>query len=1137
MQNIEDLYELSPMQQGMLFHTLYAPESEVYFEQLLCILSGKLNFPAFQQAWQQVVARHPVLRSSFYWEEIEKPLQMVSKQVDLPWEELDWGHFTLKEQQKHLEDFLKGDRQKGFDLSQTPLMRFTIIQLREQTYQFIWSHHHILFDGWSMQIILKEVFAFYEANQRGEYLRLEHVRPYREYIQWLQQQDIEQGNKFWQKTLQGFENPTSLAVNKGLKTYKEQRFQLPQTVTEKLQSAARRHHLTLNNLVQGAYALLISRYSGESDVVFGATVSGRPATFEQVDSMVGLFINTLPIRTQVSGKTELLPWLKQLQTQALEQQQYAYCSLAEIQKMSDIHPGIPLFESILVFENYPIDSAKQETKNTLEISHLSCFERTNYPLTVVINPGSEFSGRIVYDTSCFDEQAIDRMIGHFQTLLTGMSNNLQEYISQLSLISAEEEKQLSLLENFQKTDSINYKCVHVLFEEQVEKSPNSTAIVYKQQHLTYDELNHRANQLAHYLQALGVKAEVRVGICVERSLEMAIAILAILKAGGAYVPLDPAYPTDRLAFMLEDVQTPILLTQTHLQDRLPLNSQTVVNLDSDWEIIAQYSKDNLHSEVNPENLAYIIYTSGSTGTPKGTEIPHRSILGFMFGVDYIQLDEKQIWLQHSSISWDALTLELWTPLLYGGRCVLYPGKIPTPEGLSKLIQEQGINTLFLTTALFNLMIDTMPQGLLGVKQLIFGGESVSVPHVHRALELLPRTQIIHAYGPSECTVFTCCYRIPQPDFSRDLENLSPTRREALNSPHSLSGKGAGGLGFAFVFPHNVKSQIPQQLAKNVQSIPIGKPIGDRTIYLLDKDLHRVPIGVTGELYVGGMSVARGYLNQPKLTSEKFIPNPFSDFKLPILDFPAERYASVAEIQNLKLYKTGDLARRLPDGNLEFMGRIDTQVKIRGFRIELAEIEAVLNQYPDIKQVVVIAPEDEPGKKYLVAYLVTKDNQPIPSILRNFLKTKLPDYMIPTAFVFMEAFPLTPNGKINRRALPVPDTSQRNLEIDFIAPRTSTEQELATIWAEVLKVKQVGIHDNFFELGGHSLLATQVISRLREAFSLDFPLRYLFENPTIAELAQKVIEQQIEQGENNALAQILGEVDGLSEAEVMQQLLF
>uniref|UniRef100_A0A0C1R7U7 Peptide synthetase n=1 Tax=Tolypothrix bouteillei VB521301 TaxID=1479485 RepID=A0A0C1R7U7_9CYAN len=1080
MNNIEDLYELSPMQQGMLFHTLYAPESELYFEQLVCILSGELNFPAFQQAWHSVVTRHSVLRSSFYWEEIEKPLQMVSKQVELPWVELDWRHLTSKEQQQHLEEFLKCDRQKGFELDMAPLIRFTVIHLAEQTYQFVWSHHHILFDGWSMQIVLKEVFAFYEANHRGEHLHLLPAHSYREYIDWLQQQDIDRAKNFWRQTLQGFETPTPLGGNREQGTgereriYDEQHFQLSQTATDKLQYVARQYHLTLNNLVQGAWALLLSRYSGESDVVFGATVSGRPPNLVGVDSIVGLLINTIPRRVKITAKTELLSWLKHLQTQAFEQEQYAYFSLAEIQRLSDIPPETSLFESLLVFENYPLDSNQKESKKTLEISHLRCFERTNYPLTAVINPGLQLSGRIIYDTSCFEEQTIARAIQHFQTLLEGIIANIQQEISQLSLLSAAEEEQLILLENHQKIDSIHYKCIHNLFEQQVEKTSNAVAIVYEKQNLTYRELNNRANQLAHYLQALGVKPEVRVGICVDRSPLMVVGILAILKAGGVYVPLDPAYPLERLAFMLGDVQASVLLTQTHLCDRLPIQDRTVVNLDLDWEIITQYKEDNLASEVNPENLAYIIYTSGSTGTPKGTEVPHRSIIGFMFGVDYIHLNADSIWLQHSSISWDALTLELWSPLLYGGRCVLYPEKIPTPVDLSRIIQEQGVNTLFLTTALFNLAIDTIPEGLLEVKQLLFGGESVSLPHVRRALELLPETKIIHAYGPSECTVFTSCY------------------------------------------------PIPKQLAQNVRSIPIGKPIGDRTVYLLDRDFHRVPLEVPGELYVGGASVARGYLNQPTLTREKFIPNPF--------------------VEGDTLYKTGDLARRLPDGNLEFLNRIDTQVKIRGFRIELEEIEAVLIQHPDIKQVLVTLKEGEPGNKYVIAYLLTKENPPtvetqdFTSRLRKFLKKKLPDYMIPTAFIFLKEFPLTPNGKIDRRALPAPDISQRNQGIDFVAPRTPTEQELATIWVEVLRLKQVGIYENFFELGGHSLLATQIISRLRETFLINYSLRELFENPTIAELAKIVSDRQLEQAENSLLEEILGEVDELSEEEAMQQLL-
>ena len=1076
MNNIEDIYSLSPMQQGMLFHTLYSPESEVYFEQLVCTLKGQLNLSFFQQAWQKVVAKYPVLRSSFHWEEIEKPLQMVSQKVELPWMVYDWKHWDNLQQKEALESFLKSDRASGIELDQAPLMRFTLIQLETDSYQFIWSHHHILFDGWSMQIILQEVFDLYESYNRGESLQLKSCHPYREYISWLQQQDSSQAKKFWQQRLKGIEAPTPLVVDKLIdnkpqeEAYQEIPFKLSFEITNQLQSLAQKHHLTLNNLVQGAWGLLLSRYSGETDIVFGATASGRTSELPNIDTMVGLFINTLPVRLQISGKEELIPWLKALQSQQFEQEPYTYYSLADIQKNSDIPPKMSLFESILVFENYPVDSSKNAPQRTLEITDIRCLERTNYPLTVVIIPNVELSGRIVYDTRRFEAETIERMIGHLQTLLAGMANHPELRLSEFSLLTKAEEEQLILAEN--QNDSliktIDYQCIHRLFEKQVEKTPNAIAIVYKDEQLTYQELNQRANQLAHYLQFLGIKLEDKIGVCIERSPLMAIAILGILKAGGAYFPLDSAYPVERLAFMLEDVKCPILLTETHLSNQLSVDDiKQVINIESEWKNISQYSSDNLLTQVTPDNLAYIIYTSGSTGTPKGTEIPHRSFIGFMFGVNYIKLGADNIWLQHSSISWDALTLELWTPLLYGGRCVLYPDNITTPENLSKIIKEEGVNILWLTCALFNLIIDTMPEALLEVKQLIIGGESLSVSHVRRALNLLPQTQIINGYGPSECTVFTACY------------------------------------------------VIPKQLDQNVNSIPIGKPIGDRRVYLFDQNLQRVPIAVPGEVYIGGKSVARGYLNQPILTHEKFIDNPFVDGDT--------------------LYKTGDLVRRLSDENLEFLGRIDNQVKIRGFRIELGEIETVLTNYSEIREAIVTIREDQPGDKSLVAYIVPHNHQLTTRDLRNFLSQKLPNYMIPNAFVFLDKFPLTPNGKINRLGLPAPNISQQNLGIEFVAPRTSTERELVTIWTEVLQLTKVGIYDNFFELGGHSLLATQLISRLKETFEIEFPFRYLFENPTISQLAEKVVNQQIELAEGDEFAQILGEIDELSEDEVAQQL--
>ncbi len=587
----------------------------------------------------------------------------------------------------------------------------------------------------------------------------------------------------------------------------------------------------------------------------------------------------------------------------------------------------------------------------------------------------------------------------------------------------------------------NYWCIHKIFENQVLNHPNAAAIIYEDTSLSYEELNQKANQLAHYLQKLGIGPEVCVGVFVERSFEMVIGILGVLKAGGVYVLLDPAYPLERIAFMLENIQSPIIITQEKLEEKLPVHWSQVVYLDSDWEAITLESKENLNSNVTSENLAYIIFTSGSTGKPKGTEIPHRSILGFMFEVNYLDLNTEQTFLQYSSVSWDAFTLELWTALLHGGRCVLYSEKILAPKDLGDIIQKYSVDTLWLTSALFNAIVDLFPEVLSSVKQLIIGGEALSVPHVHRALQLLPSTKITNGYGPSECTVFSCCY------------------------------------------------PIPKQLDKTLQSIPVGKPIGDRRVYLLDSHLNRVPIGVPGEIYVGGLGVARGY-NQPELTAEKFIPNPFKDE-------PGAR-----------LYRTGDLARYLPDGNIEFIGRIDHQVKIRGFRIELKEIESVLIQHPGVQQVVVLIREDEPGNKYLVSYILPNQESPATvRDLRRFLKEKLPEYMIPSAFILLETLPLTPNGKVDHQALPVLDTARPELEETFVPPKTHTEKILAEIWKQVLGVERVGINDNFFELGGDSIRSIQVLSQAQEK-GFNFSVQQIFHHQTIQELAQEIKSTEV-----------------------------
>ncbi|VEP15783.1 conserved hypothetical protein [Hyella patelloides LEGE 07179] len=1062
MENIADLYELSPMQQGMLFHTLY-DSSGLYFEQLSCTIKGNLNVWVFKQAWSKVVARHPILRTSFHWSELDKPLQVVHLTVELPWKEYDWKSLSSLEQQEKLEAWLQSDRTSGFELDEAPLMRCTLIQLANETYQFVWSHHHLLTDGWCLSILFKEVLAFYEAFNKGEKLYLSTPRPYRDYILWLQQQDTAQAETFWRKSFQGFKTPTPLLSEgrgdnyEGIKEkYDEQQFQFSTELTTTTKSFVRQHRLTLNTLIQGAWGLLLNRYSGEEDVVFGTTVSGRPPSLPKAESMVGPFINTLPVRVQCKP-TELLPWLKQLQAQQVEREQYSYTSLVDIQGWSEVPRKIPLFESLVVFENYPVDASLQKWQGEIEINSINAVERTNYPITVVAGITEELVVKIIYDRDRFSEDTIKRMMGHFQTLLKGMVAKCDQRLSELPLLTRAEQQQLLDWNNTQ-VDYPSHLCIHEKFEAQVVKTPDAVAVVFKDRQLTYNELNCRANQLAHYLQKLGVGKETLLGICSDRSPEMIIGLLGILKAGGAYVPFDPTYPSERLAYILSDTGVKLVLTQRSLVEKLSTYPVGLVALDCDWGIVSPESEANLKSEITPDNLAYVMYTSGSTGQPKGVEVLHRGVLRLLFGIDYVGLDTSQTLLQLANIAFDASTFEIWGALLHGAKCVLFPELVPTFPELSQVIKQHNITTLWLTSALFNSIIDDAPETLSGISQLLIGGEALSPTHVLKAQQSLPEIQIINGYGPTESTTFTCCYPIPR------------------------------------------LSRGKWQFASTLKSIPIGQPIANTQVYLLDhavpayadRALQPVPVGVPGEIYIGGDGLARGYLNRPELTAGAF-------------SIGARRDAPLQ-----RLYKTGDLARYLPDGNIEFLGRIDNQVKIRGFRIEPGEIETVLSQYPQVNEAVVLVKEIS-NHKHLVAYLVSQERSLVLNTLRTFLKEKLPEYMLPSAFVQLEVLPLTPNGKVARHALPMPEKTDFT-QTKFELPRTPTEEILATIWAEVLGLQQVGIDDNFFELGGHSLLATQLISRVRQTFSLELPLSSLFEASTIREHS-KVIEaaQKSEQG--------------------------
>jgi amino acid adenylation domain-containing protein len=1039
------------MQEGILFHTLCASEPGVYSVQWSCTLHGNLCVSTFKQAWQLVLDRHPALRTAFSWELRDEPFQIVYRHVKLPWRQHDWRSISAAEQEWRLEAALAEDRAQGFELSKAPLMRLVLNQLTEDAYQFVWSLHHLVLDGWSRPVVLREVFQIYDAFCLDRELRLEVGRPYGDYIAWLQRQDLSQAKLFWRQTLKGFTTPTALNIGNAHDNFSsknvdhaEQQLRLSAAATADLQALAQQHQLSLNTLVQGAWATLLSRYSGQEDVVFGVTVAGRPTDLAGVESMIGLFINTLPVRVRVDPKALLIPWLQERQQQQVEARQYEHSPLVQVQGWSDVPRGLPLFESLLIFENYPARASVQKWGNSLEIHRVRVISRTNYPLTVVVVPGLELTLRIGYQCHRFDTATITRMLAHFRMLLEGMATDPARRLVDLPMLTQAEQHQLLGEWNDSSLACPQDTSMHQLFEAQVARTPDAVAVVFEDQELTYRELNIRANQVAHHLQALGVGPEVLVGLYVERSLEMMVGLLGIIKAGGAYVPLDPAYPQERLTFILRDAQIAVLLTQQRLSARCSEHQTQIVCLDTDWEMIAQESGTNPINKVTPNNVVYVLYTSGSTGTPKGVAVEHYQLCNYLHGISQrLALSNPASFATVSTLAADLANTMVFGALCTGGCLhVLSQECVADPDIMADYFRHHSIDCLKIVPShLAALQTSLPPEQVLPNRLLILGGESSRLDWVESLQRLAPGCAILNHYGPTEATVGALTY------------HMEENKRAPVTS-----------------------------------TLPLGRPLANVQIYLLDPHLQPVPIGVPGELYIGGASVARGYLNRPALTAEKFMPNPFSN------------------MPGTRLYKTGDVARYLPDGNVEFLGRLDNQVKLRGYRIELGEIETTLEYHPAIRQAVVLAREDTPDRRHLVAYCVPHHGC-IPDIreLRSFLQTKLPDYMVPSVFMVLDALPLTPNGKVDRQALPAPDQERPPLSEAFVAPSTLSQELLVGIWASVLKVESVGIHDNFFALGGHSLLAVQVMSRLRKVFQVDVPLRVLFDAPTVAGLARHVEE--------------------------------
>ena len=1041
---ITEEYPLSPLQHGMLLHSLGAPNGGTDIEQIVCTLRESVEVAHLRRAWETIVERHPVFRTAFRFEGSDDPVQVVYEQVQASWQEHDWRASTKQAQAIRLADFLASDRNRGFDMSQAPLLRLTLVRTDEAEYQLIWTFHHALLDGRSFPKILNEAFAFYEASRAGRSLELELPRPYRDYIDWLRLQDPSKAKAYWRELLKGFSNPTPLVVDKApvaqaqeANRQGDERVTLSEDQTTALNQLAQERGVTLNTLLQAAWALLLSRYSGEEEVVFGAVRACRKSSIEGADEMVGIFINTLPMRICVSPNARTGDWLKEVRRQWVSMRDYEHTPLVEVQKYSDIPAGKPLFESILMFDNYELDQRLRSQGWKWASRSFRLYEQTGYPITLTVYSGTELCLQIEFDRTRFDPPTVTRMLNHLKTLLLGFLAQPQQQLRDIPMLTDRERQQLLVEWNDTRVDYPQDILLHQLFEAQVQRTPEAVAVQFDETRLSYRKLNERSNQLARYLRRMGVGPDTLVGVCMERSLELVVALYAILKAGGAYAPIDPEYPQERVAFMLQDSAPPVLLTQSVIAARLPEHKARVLCVDSHWELIALEDTANLAAVTTPDNLAYMIYTSGSTGRPKGAMNTHRGICNRLLWMqDQYQLTQADTVLQKTPFSFDVSVWEFFWPLLTGARLlVAQPGGHRDPTYLVKLIREHQVTVMhFVPSMLAMFLEEPGVQDCRSLRQVICSGEALPFEVQEQFFRSLS-SNLDNLYGPTEAAVDVTYWNC---------------QRES-------------------------KRKI----------VPIGRPVANTQVYVLDRNLQPVPIGVPGELYIGGVQVGRGYHNRSELTTERFIPDPFSG------------------VPKALLYKTGDLCRWLPDGNVEYLGRTDFQVKIRGLRVELGEIETIIGENSSVRRCVVVARQDVPGDSKLVAYIVWQaDRQGSVADLRAYLQTKLPDYMVPSAFVSLDELPITPNGKVDRRALPPPAIEEQAAENAAQAPLANdAEETIAHIWQDLLGVSRVGRDSNFFDLGGHSLLLIKARNKLERAFAKEVPIVEMFRRPTVRGLAE------------------------------------
>ena len=1046
---------LSGAQRRLWFVNQLHPGQGTYNIPTALRMHGSLDHAVLQQSLATIVQRHEILRTVY---EVENghPRQTLLKSAAL---DVPVVHLQGADLEQELSRRLTVEASRPFDLSRDLMLRAIIFQLGPQDHVLFLNLHHIAADEWSLGVLFRELALLYQAGTSrcdvpGRVQRPESDAPqpalpplalqYSDFTRWQNESaasdTIKKQIDYWRDRLSGIsshlELPADRTARPGSNTHTQAggrvSHRLPSDLAQRLRSFARDEGVTLFQLLLAGFTTLMHRCTGQSDLTVGTPVSGRNRL--ETEDLVGFFVNILPIRASLNGNPsfrEVLARVRAATVGAFANQDVPFDRLVEELKPDRQAAANPFFNVVFAVNTVEFSDAIPGLQlELIEVSNNTAKFDLNFTFQ---GSGAALTAVIEYDASLFSPAAAERLAIHCETLLQGAVENPDRPVSLLPLLTDPQRRRILVEWNDTATPFPATQCLHELFEKQAAATPDAPALVFGETRLSYAELNARANQVAHFLRGKSIKPDTAVGICVERSADMIVGILGILKAGGAYLPLDTSYPPERLAFMARDASAPIVLSQKRLASNIKFEGSEVICFDRDWPRIAAASKANPANQNQSENLAYITYTSGSTGTPKGICIPHRAVARLVFNTNYIQFSSAERIAQISNASFDAATFEIWGALLFGGQLIgMSRETVLSPRDLAAELARQKITSLFLTTALFNQIAADTPKAFVGVTNLLVGGDALDPASVRRVLENGAPRRLVNGYGPTECTTFALCHHITSVD-------------------------------------------------ESAPSIPIGRPISNTSAYILDAHLQPVPIGVPGELCLGGPGLARGYLNRPELTAAKFIPHPFS--------------AQPGEL----LYRTGDLARFREDGVVEFLGRMDNQVKLRGFRIELGEIESALAQHKGVAESVVIAREFGRGDKRLVGYVVPRAGDATPDNLRDFLKARLPDYMVPSSFVLLDKMPLTPNGKVDRRALPAPESSRQSADPMSGLPRNSSEKELVRIWESVLKIQPIGIRDNFFDLGGHSLLAVRLFTEIEKSFGRKIPLAALFQAPTIEHL--------------------------------------